>query len=137
MHSNHSRSSSASSFLTTASSSQGYMSAQASPANSIANCTVNSNENETLIAKVQLVGRNDLLYKKVRVCKTSIEKFFYNHLVPFYKIGNNERTPSVLKTILDKFNLDPSTYDRYCIEQQLPHKSKIFFHYYFNVYFLS
>ncbi len=76
MHSNHSRSSSASSFLTTASSSQGYMSAQASPANSIANCTVNSNENETLIAKVQLVGRNDLLYKKVRVCKTSIEKFF-------------------------------------------------------------
>jgi ral guanine nucleotide dissociation stimulator-like 1 len=103
IHSNHSRSSSASSFLTNASSSQGYMSAQASPANSVANCTVNLTENETLIAKVQLVGRHDLLYKKVR-------------------ISNNERTPSVLKIILEKFNLDPSTYDRYCIEQQLPNK---------------
>jgi len=79
------------------------MSAQASPANSVANCTVNNVENDTLIAKVQLLGRYDLLYKKVR-------------------IGNNERTPSVLKTILDKFGLDPSTYDRYCIEQQLPNK---------------
>lgn len=65
--SNHSRSSSASSFLTNASSSQGYMSAQASPANSIANCTVPSNDSDTIIAKVQLIGRNDLLYKKVRV----------------------------------------------------------------------
>ncbi len=46
------------------------MSAQASPANSVANCTVNLTENETLIAKVQLVGRHDLLYKKVRVSKT-------------------------------------------------------------------
>ncbi|CAF4269918.1 unnamed protein product, partial [Rotaria sp. Silwood2] len=35
-------------------------------------------------------------------------------------IGNNERTSNVLKTILDKFGLDPSTYDNYCIEQQLP-----------------
>jgi ral guanine nucleotide dissociation stimulator-like 1 len=103
IHSNHSRSSSASSFLTNASSSQGYMSAQASPANSVANCTVNNVETETLIAKVQLVGRNDLLYKKVR-------------------IAHNERTPSVLKSILDKFGLDPSTYERYCIEQQLPNK---------------
>ena len=39
------------------------------------------------------------------------------------QIGNNERTPSVLKTILDKFGLDPSTYERYCIEQKLPQKS--------------
>ena len=46
------------------------MSAQASPANSVANCTFNSVDNDTLIAKVQLVGRNDLLYKKVRVSKT-------------------------------------------------------------------
>lgn len=45
------------------------MSAQASPANSVANCTVNATETDTLIAKVQLVGRNDLLYKKVRVSK--------------------------------------------------------------------
>jgi hypothetical protein len=67
IHSNHSRSSSASSFLTNTSESQGYMSAQASPANSVANCTFNSVDNDTLIAKVQLVGRNDLLYKKVRV----------------------------------------------------------------------
>lgn len=47
------------------------MSAQASPANSIANCTVPSNDTDTLIAKVQLVGRNDLLYKKVRVSSSS------------------------------------------------------------------
>ncbi len=33
----------------------------------------------------------------------------------------------MLKTILEKFNLDPSTYDRYCIEQQLPNRSKIIF----------
>ncbi|CAF3612296.1 unnamed protein product [Rotaria sordida] len=89
IHSTHSRSSSASSFLTKDSSSQGYMSAQASPANSLANCTLNNVENDTLIAKVRL-------------------------------IGNNERTSNVLKTILEKFGLDPSTYDNYCIEQQLP-----------------
>jgi hypothetical protein len=47
------------------------MSAQASPANSVANCTVNNVETETLIAKVQLVGRNDLLYKKVRVSRNN------------------------------------------------------------------
>ncbi|CAF4755323.1 unnamed protein product, partial [Rotaria sp. Silwood2] len=68
-HSNHARSSSASSFLTKDSSSQGYMSAQASPANSLANCTLNNVENDTLIAKVRLVGRDDLLYKKIRVSK--------------------------------------------------------------------
>ncbi len=73
-HSNHSRSSSASSFLTNASSSQGYMSAQASPTNSVVNCTVNPVESNTLIAKVQLTGRNDLLYKKVRV---SINSYYY------------------------------------------------------------
>ncbi len=47
------------------------MSAQASPTNSVANCTLNSAENDTLIAKVQLVGKNDLLYKKVRVSRNS------------------------------------------------------------------
>jgi hypothetical protein len=47
------------------------MSAQASPANSVANCTVNQAENDTLIAKIQLVGRNDLLYKKVRVSRNN------------------------------------------------------------------
>lgn len=99
----HSRSASISSFSTNASSSQGYMSAQASPATSIANCTMNATDVETLIAKVHFVGRNDLLYKKIR-------------------IGNNERTSGVLKTVLEKFNLDPSTYERYCIEQQLPNK---------------
>ncbi|CAF3417630.1 unnamed protein product [Rotaria sp. Silwood1] len=101
IHSSHSRSSSASSFLTKESSSQGYMSAQGSPTTSLANCTLNTVENDTLIAKVRLVGRDELLYKKIR-------------------IGNNERTSNVLKTILDKFGLDPSTYDNYCIEQQLP-----------------
>ncbi|UJR21204.1 hypothetical protein I4U23_024301 [Adineta vaga] len=99
-YSHHSRSSSASSFLTNASSSQGYMSAQGSPTNSVINCIVNPVENNTLIAKVQLIGRDDLLYKKVR-------------------IGDNERVSNVLKIILEKFNLDPTTYDHYCIDQQL------------------
>jgi len=102
-HINHSRSSSASSFLTSSngSSSQGYMSATASPTISAGNCTSNANENETIIAKVQFAGKDDLLYKKVR-------------------IRNNERTNSVLKTILDKFGLDPTSCDRYFIEQRLP-----------------
>ena len=65
------RSASASSFLTKASLSQGYISSQASSTDSFTNCTFNSSENDTLIAKVRLVGRNDLLYKKVRVSKTS------------------------------------------------------------------
>ncbi|CAF4539058.1 unnamed protein product [Rotaria sp. Silwood1] len=91
IHSSHSRSSSASSFLTKESSSQGYMSAQGSPTTSLANCTLNTVENDTLIAK----------------------------------IGNNERTSNVLKTILDKFGLDPSTYDNYCIEQQLPSRTLV------------
>jgi hypothetical protein len=43
------------------------MSAQASPTNSVANCAFNSVENDTLIAKVQLVGRSELKYKKIRV----------------------------------------------------------------------
>ncbi|CAF0844907.1 unnamed protein product [Rotaria sordida] len=99
----HSRSSSASSFLTSSngSSSQGHLSATASPKINTGNSTSNSSENEAIIAKVHFAGNNDLLYKKVR-------------------INNNERTTSVLKTILDKFGLDPSTYDQYCIEQQLP-----------------
>ncbi|CAF0925830.1 unnamed protein product [Adineta steineri] len=98
----HSRSSSSDlSFLTNASSSIGYMSAQASPTTSVVNCTFNQPvENNTLIAKVQFVGRPDLLYKKVR-------------------IGDNERASNVLKTILDKFGFDPATSDHYCIEQQL------------------
>lgn len=54
------------------------MSAQASPANSVANCTVNNTETDTLIAKVQMVGRNDLLYKKVRVSKSK-----YTHIYIF------------------------------------------------------
>ncbi|CAF4823785.1 unnamed protein product, partial [Rotaria magnacalcarata] len=84
----HSRSSSASSFLTKDSSSQGYISAQTSPANSLANCTVNPVENDTFIAK----------------------------------IGNNERASNVLKTILDKFCIDPTTHEDYCIEQKLPNR---------------
>jgi len=68
-HVNHSRSSSASSFLTSSngSSSQGYISATASPTISTGNCTLNSNENESIIAKVQIAGKDDLFYKKVRV----------------------------------------------------------------------
>lgn len=65
--SNHLRASSASSFLTKDSISQGYMSAQASPTTSLANCTFNPVENDTLIAKVRLVGRDELVYKKIRV----------------------------------------------------------------------
>ncbi|CAF1558196.1 unnamed protein product [Rotaria magnacalcarata] len=100
---NHSRSSSTSSFLTSSngSFSQGYISATASPKIGANNSASNSTENDTIIAKVQFTGKNDLLYKKVR-------------------IRNDERTTSVLKTILDKFGLDPSTYERYCIEQRLP-----------------
>ncbi len=60
------------------------MSAQASPANSVANCTFNSVDNDTLIAKVQLVGRNDLLYKKVRVSKTSENNDFL--IILFYRL---------------------------------------------------
>jgi hypothetical protein len=87
LHPHHSRSSSASSFLTNASSSQGYMSARGSPTNSVANCTLNSSENDTLIAKVQLVGRNDLLYKKVRVSKDdSFENRFNAYLLLLNKI---------------------------------------------------
>ncbi|CAF3365156.1 unnamed protein product [Rotaria sp. Silwood1] len=102
-HVNHSRSSSASSFLTSSngSSSQGYISATASPKTNAENSTSSTCDNETIIAKVHFAGKNDLLYKKVR-------------------IKNNERTTSVLKTILDKFGFDPSSYDQYCIEQQLP-----------------
>ncbi len=68
-HIHHSRSSSASSFLTSSngSSSQGYGSATASPTINTTNCTPTSNENESVIAKVQLAGKDDLLYKKVRV----------------------------------------------------------------------
>ncbi len=68
-HANHSRSSSASSFLASSngSSSQGYASATASPTIGTGNPLVNLNENETIIAKVQLAGNDDLLYKKVRV----------------------------------------------------------------------
>jgi hypothetical protein len=55
------------------------MSAQASPANSVANCTVNNIENDTLIAKVQLLGRYDLLYKKVRV---STDNYIQNMIFP-------------------------------------------------------
>jgi ral guanine nucleotide dissociation stimulator-like 1 len=102
-HINHSRSSSASSYLTSShgSSSQGYASATASPTISTGNVLSNSYETETIIAKVQLAGKDELLYKKVR-------------------IRNDERTTSVLKTILEKFCLNPFTYDRYCIEQRLP-----------------
>lgn len=32
-----------------------------------------------------------------------------------------------MKTILDKFGLDPLTYERYCIEQQIPNKRKKLF----------
>lgn len=40
---------------------------------------------------------------------------------PFHlQIGNNERVPSVLKRVLEKFGQDPSTYERYCIEQRVP-----------------
>jgi len=53
------------------------MSAQASPANSVANCTVNNVENDTLIAKVQLLGKNDLLYKKVRVSTDNYIKIWF------------------------------------------------------------
>jgi hypothetical protein len=65
-HINHSRSSSASSFLTSSngSSSQGYVSATGSPTISVGNCPGNSTDNETIIAKVQFAGKNDLLYKK-------------------------------------------------------------------------
>jgi len=100
---NHSRSSSASSFLTSSngSSSQGYVSNGGSPTISTGYTTTNSMENDTIITKVQVAGRHDLLYKKVR-------------------INNNERTASVLKTILEKFGLDPAQYDRFCIEQKLP-----------------
>ncbi|CAF1240781.1 unnamed protein product [Adineta ricciae] len=97
-YSHHCRSSSGSSY---GSSSQSFMSAQGSPTNSVANCIVNPVETNTLIAKVQMIGRDDLLYKKVR-------------------INDNERMPNVLKTILEKFGLDASAYERYCIEQQLP-----------------
>jgi hypothetical protein len=70
-HVNHSRSSSASSLLTSSngSSSQGYASATASPTISTAKCTSNSNESEAIIAKVQIAGKDDLLYKKVRVSR--------------------------------------------------------------------
>ncbi|CAF3953770.1 unnamed protein product [Adineta steineri] len=100
---NQSRSSSVSSLLTSSngSSSQGYISATASPTISTGNFTITSTENETVIAKVKFAGKDELLYKKVR-------------------IKNDERTTSVLKTILDKFGFDPTTYDRYCIEQILP-----------------
>ncbi|CAF4445462.1 unnamed protein product, partial [Rotaria sp. Silwood2] len=99
----HSRSSSVSSVLTSSngSSSQGYMSATASPKTNAENSTSSSCDYEAIIAKVHFAGKNDLLYKKVR-------------------IRNNERTNSVLKCILDKFGFDPSTNDQYCIEQQLP-----------------
>jgi hypothetical protein len=68
-HINHSRSSSASSYLTSShgSSSQGYASATASPTISTGNVLSNSDETETIIAKVQLAGKDELLYKKVRV----------------------------------------------------------------------
>ncbi len=71
-HINHSRSSSASSYLTSSngSSSQGYASATASPTISAGNGLSNAEENETIIAKVQLAGKDDLLYKKVRVSLT-------------------------------------------------------------------
>ncbi|CAF2104643.1 unnamed protein product [Rotaria magnacalcarata] len=111
----HSRSSSASSFLTKDSSSQGYISAQTSPANSLANCTVNPVENDTFIAKVRLIGRDNLLYKKVR-------------------IGNNERASNVLKTILDKFCIDPTTHEDYCIEQKLPNRKLLLLDHY-NVFY--
>ncbi|CAF3309725.1 unnamed protein product [Rotaria socialis] len=111
----HSRSSSASSFLTKDSLSQGYISAQASPVNSPANCTFNPVENDTLIAKVRLIGRDNLLYKKVR-------------------IGNNERASNVLKTILDKFCIDPTTHEDYCIEQQLPTRRLLLLDHY-NVFY--
>ncbi|CAF1169569.1 unnamed protein product [Adineta ricciae] len=102
-YSHHCRSSSASSH---GSSSQSFISAQGSPTNSVANCIVNPVETNTLIAKVQMVGRDDLLYKKVR-------------------INDNERMPNVLKAILEKFGLDSSAYERYCIEQQLPDRKII------------
>lgn len=60
------------------------MSAQASPANSIANCTVPSNDSDTLIAKVQLVGRNDLLYKKVRV-RFDMNKSKTSNLIDYFR----------------------------------------------------
>ncbi|UJR28280.1 hypothetical protein I4U23_009528 [Adineta vaga] len=66
---NHSRSSSVSSLLTSSngSTSQGYVSATASPTISANNCFSSLNDNETVIAKVQFAGKNELLYKKVRV----------------------------------------------------------------------
>ena len=68
-HVHHSRSSSASSFLTSSngSSSQGYISATASPTISAVNSSTLTPDNDTIIAKVQFAGKHDLLYKKVRV----------------------------------------------------------------------
>ncbi|CAF4444572.1 unnamed protein product, partial [Adineta steineri] len=65
---NQSRSSSVSSLLTSSngSSSQGYISATASPTISTGNFTITSTENETVIAKVKFAGKDELLYKKVR-----------------------------------------------------------------------
>ncbi|CAF1247676.1 unnamed protein product, partial [Didymodactylos carnosus] len=50
------------------------------------------------------------------------------------KIRNNERTSSVLKTVLEKFGLNPTVYENYCIEQQLPEK-KIVIPDYCNVFY--
>ncbi|CAF3398205.1 unnamed protein product [Rotaria sp. Silwood1] len=55
----------------------------------------------------------------LRICRPgSVIGPQQNYLEEYIK--NNERTTSVLKTILDKFGFDPSSYDQYCIEQQLP-----------------
>jgi len=68
-HIHHARSSSASSYLTSSndSPSQNHVLATASPTITTSNYTANSDENESVIAKVHLAGKADLLYKKVRV----------------------------------------------------------------------
>ncbi len=60
--------------------------------------------------------------------------FRYNNWDVYLQIGDNERTPNVLKTILEKFCLDPSTYDHYCIEQKLPDRSKNSFNMILNIF---
>ena len=66
---NHSRSSSVSSLLTSSngSTSQGYGSATASPTTSTNMGLSNPTESESVIAKIQFAGKDDLLYKKIRV----------------------------------------------------------------------
>lgn len=62
------------------SSSQGYASANASPVVSPGVEVTTPDENDSIIAKVQFAGKDELLYKKVRVSLVNLSNIYRTSL---------------------------------------------------------